>query len=253
MKISFVGSGNVATHLAKAFYHAGFNIFEICSPTLEHAKLLAEKVEASYLENVSELKETDLLVISAKDDEIINIVNLIQTNVGCIVHTSGATNINVFKNKFENYGVLYPLQTFSKNTDLDFSTVPLCIEGSNSLIESQLIEIGNKLSGSVQVIDSLKRKQIHLAAVFVCNFVNHLFAIGDNLLKESHISFDILMPLIDETVRKIKMDNPLKVQTGPAVRDDKKVMANHLELLNDMPEFQEIYKLLSSSIKNMHS
>ncbi len=253
MTVSFVGSGNVATHMAKAFYNAGFDILEICSSTAENAQLLASQVNADFLTNLSHLKPVDLLIISIKDDEIEKVLSEILLKDSLVVHTSGATALSILSGKFNNYGVFYPLQTFSKNTLVNFSEVPLCIEGCDFETTNKLLKIANTLSASVTEVNSNDRKQLHLAAVFTCNFTNHLFVIGSKILEKQNLPFQLLIPLITETVNKIKVANPEDVQTGPAIRNDKKVMESHLALLNGNPEWQEIYVLLSKSIKNQHS
>ena len=154
-------------------------------------------------------------------------------------------------NKHNNYGVFYPLQTFSKSRDIDFSTIPVCIEANTEKNYTLLNKLGNALSNDVRAVSSSQRKGLHLAAVFVCNFVNHLYAMGANVCKENDLPFEVLKPLILETANKVMGLHPSEAQTGPAKRNDKKTMKNHLKAL-DNKEHKKIYKLLSKAIKNTY-
>lgn len=253
MNVSFIGSGNVATHLAMAFYQAGFNIEQICSHTEENAKTLASQVGAGFLTKVGALKPVDLVVVSVKDDAIALVLRQLKGIQATIVHTSGATPLNVFNGFFESYGVLYPLQTFSKSVNVDFKKVPLCIEAVNDKVLNLLITIGKTLSNNVRHVSSEDRKQLHLAAVFACNFTNHMYAVGKEILEKANLSFDLLIPLIEQSTEKIKQYDPKQMQTGPAVRGDQKIMKAHMELLKDREDLKEMYDFLSKSIKKMHS
>jgi len=154
----------------------------------------------------------------------------------------------VFKKYFQQYGVLYPLQTFSKNRKIDFKKVPICIEGSSKATEKIIFELANKISGNVQKINSEKRKVLHLAAVFANNFQNHLYTLAKKITDSEKINFSLLLPLIEETTAKIKTENPIKIQTGPAARKDKKTMEAHLKMLKNNSSEKEIYKAISKSI-----
>ena len=160
--------------------------------------------------------------------------------------------MNVFENRFENYGVFYPLQTFSKFRDIDFSTVPICIEANNKKLEKILVNLAKYISNSVHLVDSEKRKMLHLSAVFACNFVNHMYSVATEILNQSDIPFDLLKPLIVETMQKAIDFDPQNAQTGPAVRNDQNIMLKHIELLKDNPEFEKIYRFVSESIYKLN-
>lgn len=251
--IVILGAGNVATHLSIALKDAGYSIKCIYSKTIYAARELASKVDAHYTNELSHIPvEADLYIIAVKDEVIMEIVNQLHLKYGIIVHTAGSISMDVFKSRFENYGVFYPLQTFSKSRKMDFSDIPICIESNTPTLQEKLIGLAKCLSKSVHVLDSEQRKKMHLAAVFACNFSNHMFSIAAEILKQSDISFDLLKPLINETTQKAMDNEPEKAQTGPAVRNDQDVIQKHLEMLKDNPYFEKIYRFVSESIYNMN-
>jgi len=252
MRITIIGSGNVATHLAAAFKNAGHAIVQVYSRDMHNASLLAYHVKAEPIDNLEQINsETDLFVIAVKDDAIEPIAaDLVQYNK-LIVHTSGATSLQTLQKHTQNAGVFYPLQTFSKTRDLNFNTVPLCIEGADEKITSTLNELAYTVSQNVYRVNSEQRKILHLAAVFACNFPNYLYHVSQQLLAEKQLPFDLLRPLILETAEKVQEHLPASAQTGPAVRNDEKTMTSHLDQLGENPDLQEIYKLLSQGIIKM--
>jgi len=252
MRITIIGSGNVATHLAAAFKNSGHAIVQVYSRDMHNASLLAYHVKAEAIDNLKGINpETELFVVAVKDDAIEPIAaDLAQYNE-LIVHTSGATSLQTLQKHTQNAGVFYPLQTFSKTRELNFNTVPLCIEGTDDKITSTLNELAYTVSQNVYRVNSEQRKTLHLAAVFACNFPNYLYHVSQQLLAEKQLPFDLLRPLILETAEKVQEHLPGGAQTGPAVRNDGKTMASHLEQLGENPDLQEIYKLLSQGIIKM--
>ncbi|RZJ78584.1 MAG: DUF2520 domain-containing protein [Flavobacterium sp.] len=249
MNVVIIGSGNVATHIAKALKAVDVNVSQVWSYHYQNASLLANEVNAVAIKELSEVDfDADICFIAIKDDEIVNIANQLKSFKGVIAHTSGSVSLAVFNN-FEKFGVFYPLQTFSKNKEVNFSTIPLCVEANNKISLAVLKKLANILSTNVVEVNSDKRKILHLAAVFACNFTNHLYALADDLLKANDLSFDMIRPLITETASKVQHTLPLTVQTGPAIRHDEQTLKKHEELLNDHQELLEIYKILSNSIK----
>lgn len=248
--ITFIGAGNVASHLAKAFFSKGFTISKIYSKSIDNAKILATIVNAQACDDLYELTdENHIYIVCVSDDAITNVLNKISIKKPLIIHTSGSVNIDVFKSKdFANYGIFYPLQTFSKNKDVNISTVPFCIEANTKENENTLLALANILSNNVQLINSEERKKLHLAAVFACNFSNYMYTIADELLSESNLDLNLLKPLIIETANKIKDSNPKDMQTGPAKRNDKAIIENHLQLLAKSKDYQDIYKLITENI-----
>jgi len=249
MRITIIGSGNVATHLAAALKNAGHKIVQVYSPSYQNAALLAYHVGAEAVNDLRAINAVDaeLFVISVKDDAIAGINQELSEYGKLVVHTSGATPL-LAGNKT---GVFYPLQTFSKTKELNFSQVPMCIEGSNEQMTQTLEQLAHTISKNVYRVNSDQRKILHLAAVFACNFPNALYAVAQSLLAEHQLDFNLLGPLILETAEKVQESLPALVQTGPAVRRDEKTMQNHLELLNHQPELQAIYRMLSQQIIKM--
>jgi predicted short-subunit dehydrogenase-like oxidoreductase (DUF2520 family) len=252
MRIVCLGSGNVATHLAAAFYKAGMEIVQVWSRDINHAAELARTVKADAIDNLEQVDTTaDLYLIAVKDDAIGKIALSLQAIKGLVVHTSGATSIDVLQG-FSQYGVLYPLQTFSKHKDLNLSDAPFCLEASSEQAYVLLEQAAKTIGSAIYKIDSAERKVLHVAAVFACNFTNHLYQLANTILSANNLQFDILKPLIMETALKVQHNVPVEVQTGPAVRNDEQTMNNHLDLLKGLPELQEIYETLSNSIKKTH-
>lgn len=252
MRITLVGSGNVATHLGAAFKNAGHQIIQVWSRNLQNASLLAYHLIAEPIDQLSKIHaDTDLIVISVKDDAVETVASFIPIKNVLVVHTCGALSIQALEKYFITCGVFYPLQTFSKNRELDFSTVPLCIESTGKNSTDILLELGKTISKQVTYVDSNQRKTLHLTATFACNFPNYLYALAAALLQEKQLDFNLLKSLILETALKVQEFPPLKVQTGPAVRGDEQTMAAHLTLLQQYPDWQEIYRLLSQGIIKM--
>ena len=239
--IVFIGAGNLATNLAKALYQNGFRIVQVYSRTKEAACALAQAVEAGYTTELSEVsKDARLYIVSLKEDAL-------------LVHTAGSIPMNVWEGKTSRYGVFYPMQTFSKQREVDFRVVPFFIE-SNSSEDTELLKaIASVLSEKVYEATSEQRRSLHLAAVFTCNFTNHMYALASELLKKYDLPFNAMLPLIDETARKVHELEPKQAQTGPAVRYDENVINKHLEMLAGEPEMQELYRLVSESIHRLHN
>jgi len=250
MKIVLLGSGNVATHLAKALKSKGEEIVQVYSQNLDNAILLAQSIATESIGDLNEIKQNaDLYIISVKDDAIESVAKSLKNVTGLVVHTSGTTDINILSSQVTKAGVFYPLQTFSKEKEVSFENIPLCIEAND---ESQLTILSNlaaKISREVYKLNGEKRKVLHLAAVFACNFPNHLYALANEILSQNGLDFEIIRPLIAETADKVMSNLPENVQTGPAVRADESTLNKHLSMLTDMPELQNIYQTLSDSIK----
>ncbi len=246
--VVLLGSGNVATHMARALHACGLRILQVYSPHREHAQTLAGMTSSQATHRLAELHPgADLYLIAVSDDKIGEVVREMAPVQGFVAHTSGIVNMNLL-DKFENFGVFYPLQTFSKKRFVDIRQVPFCIEGNKEKTRQRLFQLASGLSDSVLYIPSASRKQLHLAAVFVNNFPNHLYAAAAELLREKDLDFSILLPLLQETAAKMKELEPGEAQTGPARRNDVNTLREHSTLLEDHPELKEIYQLFSHQI-----
>ena len=252
MRIVIIGAGNVATHLTKAFAKNN-EIIQIFSNTISNAQILAKSINCtSATDDIAQITpNADLYVISVKDDAISQIVDKITFNTGLWVHTSGSVSIDVLKKKFNNYGVLYPLQTFSRDVDVDISEVPFFVEGCNESTCESINQIAQSLSKKTYFANSTQRKQLHIAAVFGCNFVNHMWAQADEILIEAGYNFDILVPLIKATLEKAIKISPADGQTGPARRGDTNIMDSHEQMLSS--EQAELYRIISQSITKKYN
>ena len=251
MKITIIGSGNVGTHLTKRLFEKGHTIVQVFSRNIENAKKLAQQVEAKPICDLNELSpQVEFIIIAVKDDAIEEVAKTIQLKNILITHTSGATPSTVFKKYKKRFGSFYPLQTFSKNKPADFEQLPICIDANNETDLNVLESLAQSICPNVYRINDKERAILHVCAVMVNNFTNHLFAMADDILKKENLTLDILKPLILETVKKIEKHPPKQMQTGPAIRNDQKTIDKHLEFLDKYPNYQLIYKLLSDSIQN---
>ncbi|MBT7815598.1 MAG: DUF2520 domain-containing protein [Polaribacter sp.] len=228
ISVLLVGNGNVAAHLHTAFLNApAINVTHISSRDLEI------------------IPQADITIIAVSDDAIAEVSSKIKNHF--VVHTSGSVAMNGLKNTTRK-GVFYMLQTFSIDKIVDFSEVPFCLESENENDYNLLEKLAKSIGKKMYAINSEQRKTIHLAAVFVNNFTNHLYKIGNDICRENNVPFEILQPLIKETASKIEELSPKKAQTGPAIRNDEKTIKNHLNLLDKKQ--QKIYKIFTKSIQN---
>ena len=247
-KIVLVGAGNLATQLGKALKNAGLNVTQVYSRTEKSARELAGLLDCPFTTEPADLSASDLYIVSVKDDAIETVIKQLRVNDSILVHTAGSVPMEILEKYAVKYGVFYPLQTFSKNRDIDFSTIPICLEASSAVVFNELRLLAGKLSETVRSVNSEERKILHLAAVFTCNFVNHFYHLGDYFLQEKKLDFDLLKPLILETAQKVMGMKPVDAQTGPAIRFDETIIKKHLDLLSDEPELKKIYSFVSESI-----
>lgn len=254
MDIVFIGAGNLATNLAKSLHDHGYKIKQVYSRTLRSAKELANMTDASYTSDIQDLvSEADLFILSVTDDAIKEILEKLMVKQGLIVHTAGSVPMNIFESYFEDFGVFYPLQTFNKQKEVDFSNVPVCLEANSEQNLKILDSIARSLTQQVYYLDTEQRLHIHIAAVFACNFTNFMFVSAENILQKQGIPFHILNSLIQETTQKIYDDIPSALQTGPAVRNDKKTVDKHLKLLSDAELFKNLYSFVSDAIRKYYN
>jgi predicted short-subunit dehydrogenase-like oxidoreductase (DUF2520 family) len=254
LPIAFLGAGNLAVNLAQSLYRNGFEIVQVYSRTEESAKSLADKVKAEWVADLKKVtSKASLYIVSLRDSAFTALLPQIAEGKdgALLVHTAGSIPMDIWKGKTERYGVLYPMQTFSKQREADFKKIPFFIEAARKEDAELLKAMASVLSDSVFEADSLQRKRLHLAAVFACNFTNHLYVLAADLLKKYGLPFEVMLPLIDETARKVHELPPMEAQTGPAVRYDEHVIREQLEMLSDEPAMKEIYRVLSENIHRL--
>ena len=250
MRIVSIGAGNLSVHLSKALQNAGFEIAQVYSRTETSAKELAGKLQAPFTTDLDAIsKDASLYIISVSDDAIKSLAGRLAITEGLVVHTAGSVPMDVFAGKMKNYGVLYPLQTFSKLRQVSFFDVPVFIEANTQDNLQKLRKVAQAISHKIYDASSEERMQLHLAAVFGCNFVNSIYHLSAQIARQAGFDFSVLSPLILETAQKaIASGNPKEVQTGPAARNDLNVIRKHIEMLAFRPEWKEIYTILSENI-----
>ncbi len=248
MQIVLIGSGNVAFHLAKAFTEAQIPVSQIFGRNTTELQKISEQFSIPF--STETLTDGDLYIISVSDSSIAEVSALIKNENVLVAHTSGSVSREALSGNYRK-SVFYPLQTFSKSKNLDYSKIPFFIDAENKNDEDILKNLASKISKNVMLANDEKRKYIHLTAVFACNFVNHLYARAKEISDSQNIPFDYFLPLIDETTQKIHELEPKLSQTGPAIRNDEKVLKLHESLLTD-EEKLKIYKTLNESIKKMY-
>ncbi len=250
MKIVLVGAGNLAVQLGKALNSERHQILQVYSHTEASASCLADMLHTKYTTLLSMLDDrADIYIVALKDSAFSeNVKQIVGNRKGAMfVHTAGSLPMSVWKGYAPHYGVLYPMQTFSKTRDVDFASIPIFIESNDRL--DLLRNLALSLSSKVYEADSGQRVILHLAAVFACNFTNYMYSVCEHMLDNAGLPFDVMLPLIDETAAKVHDLAPSEAQTGPAVRYDENIMSKHLELLNQYPEWQKLYESIS---KNIH-
>lgn len=248
LSVVILGTGNLAKHLFNAFTETdSAQVVQVVGRNRDHLEWFSEKTAVSN--DFSSISEADVYLIAVKDDAIPEVSLALSHKESVVAHTSGAVSLTAIA--AERKGVFYPLQTFTEGKKLDFKPIPLCIEGSSPEAILVLQKLAYCLSDNVQQIDSDQRKKLHLAAVFVNNFTNHLFGVGEEICLESQLSFDLLKPLIRETAEKVQSMSPKLAQTGPARRGDQKSMQEHLKLLKNKNQIA-LYTLCSEAIENAY-
>ena len=245
IKVILIGSGNVAHHLIIALKKAqNISLVQVLARNKE--KLLDILDEEVICTDWSALKHADLYIIAVSDNAIGQVAYQIPFTNQLVVHTSGSVAMDELYDK-NRKGVFYPLQSFSKNKSVAFSEVPICLESQTKEDYLLLEKVAQSISNTVYSINSTQRKSLHVSAVFVNNFVNHLYQIAYSICKEHKVPFDVLKPLIIETAQKIMTLTPSEAQTGPAKRNDTQTINTHLSLLSDSYQ-KEIYKIITKSI-----
>lgn len=250
MKIVFVGAGRLATQFARALHEKGHDIVAVYSRTMESAKALTDLVGGYATTSIAELPLTaDAFILAVKDDAQAGLIPQLAEGRAdsAMFHTAGSMPMSVF-GSLRHHGVIYPMQTFSKECKVDFSRIPIFIEASSEEAMQRAEALATSVSSDVRHLSSDERRYLHLAAVFACNFANHCYTLAADILERHGLPFSVMLPLIEETARKAGTMHPRDAQTGPAVRYDKQVIQAQQQLLADEPLKQEVYALMSRSI-----
>jgi predicted short-subunit dehydrogenase-like oxidoreductase (DUF2520 family) len=247
MKVSIIGSGNVATVLANLAFDKSHTIVEIIGRNHEQSKVLAQKVNADFSPYKSKIQPVDVVIIALSDTAIASVIENIEFNDSLVVHTAGSISLNVLKNNCKHYGVLYPLQSLNKNVN-HTPEIPFLIEANDAVSQNKLLSFANTISNNVQICDEATRLKLHTAAVFVNNFTNFLYTQADNFCKSEKLNFNLLLPLISETANRVMAHNPSTVQTGPAKRKDINTINKHLDVLANHHQMKSIYNFLTKEI-----
>jgi predicted short-subunit dehydrogenase-like oxidoreductase (DUF2520 family) len=254
-KFVIIGAGNVATHLAKRLKKKGFYILQIVSRSEQNAAELAIELHVPFVTDIKKInKHADIYILCTPDDEIEKISKSLKLSDKLVLHTSGSVTMNVLKRISTNIGVLYPLQSFSKDVKTPFSSVPLLIEANNKSSLQELKAVASIISKQVKTVDSASRLKLHVAATMVNNFTNHIYTLAnDYLAKEKSDLFHLLIPMIKESVKKLKRKKPDELQTGPAKRRDRNTIQKHIKQLEKYPDHKKVYELFTSLIdKKFH-
>lgn len=230
--ISIVGKGNVATHLYEAFKN----------------KVDVVMVNPHTLEDLP--THSDIIIVCVSDNAIEEVASRLPQSNAIVVHTSGSMPMDILQSHTKFYGVMYPLQTFTKGVFLNYEEIPVFIEGMNDNVVKKLKTIAALFSKDIREADSVSRLKLHIASVFACNFINALARISKDLMDESGIDFSALKPLMKQTINKLDVLSPKEAQTGPAVRGDSMVINRHLEMLSSRPEIQNLYQQLTDIIQD---
>ena len=235
MKVVIIGTGRLASNLGPALAEAGHEVVMVNSRTLDGLP-----------------READVFIIAVKDDALVEVIMRVTQGreEQLIAHTAGSLPLSLFEGRAKHFGVFYPMQSFSKERRVDFCQIPIFLEASDADSLNCLHVLASSISDSVYEMSTSERKFLHLAAVFACNFSNHCYALAADVLAQHGLPFSVMLPLVDETARKVHQFHPRDAQTGPAVRHDETVMSMQSQLLADEPLKQQIYNLLSESIIN---
>jgi predicted short-subunit dehydrogenase-like oxidoreductase (DUF2520 family) len=249
--VVLIGAGHMAHHLGKALKRSNNKLLKLINRSEEKGERLAFELACAFSTDFNDIpEETDVVIISVKDEAVKSVSDQMSCPGTILAHTSGSIPMSALENSSDKIGVFYPLQTMHKDVEVDMTEVPFCIEGNSKWNQGVLLELARSLSDNVQVLSSEQRKISHMAAVFACNFTNHFYALSEEILVKNGMSLDILRPLIKKTAANIISDHPRDLQTGPAKRNDTKVMQEHLEMLS--PELKKLYSDVSDSIIKMH-
>ncbi|MCX6284771.1 MAG: DUF2520 domain-containing protein [Bacteroidetes bacterium] len=247
--VVIIGAGNLATQLALALHRRGVNVIEVLNRSRQSGERLARRVKAGFNDDFRAADfRADLFILAVSDSAIEEVARNLHLKDQFLVHTSGSVDLAALSGASSNTGVLYPLQTFSKEKRINFSNIPVCIEANTKENEEKLMQFASLISKKTQVLSSAQRKILHMTAVFAGNFSSFMYTIAEDLLKKHDIPFSLLKPLIQQTAASARHEDVFSRQTGPAVRGDTRIMDEHLVMLAKHGAYMDIYNLISKSI-----
>ena len=255
ISVSFIGAGNVAHHLALAFNRNEVTINQIYNRSKDNGSELSKRVDAEYINTIKDLEVSTLLIIAVNDNAIKAISKSIPKKVSAstiIVHTSGSQSIEVLSSH-RYYGCFYPLQSFRKKRGIDIYSVPILISALEERVQQRLLSLGSMISKKVTLINDKNRSLLHLPAVIVNNFTNHLFQLAYDYCDRNNLDFSLLHPLINETVKRLdNLQPPREMQTGPAIRGDQSTIERHESQLVAHPDILQLYQLMTQNIEKYY-
>ncbi len=253
MKVVIIGTGNVATVLGRIFKNAGFEILQVFGRNSQHAATLAEEMNSVPCNEWIDInKEADIYLVALADTALYELDQHLLLSKQLVLHTAGSVSKDVLKNISANYGVLYPMQSLRKEMEV-LTEIPLLVEGNNEHTIQAVWDIACRISKNVSFVNEEARLKLHVAAIFINNFTNHLYAVTADFCKKEALNFNLLLPLAAETAKRIEWISPEKVITGPAIRKDEVTINKHLDLLKDYPFIQKIYQQMTESISEFYN
>lgn len=248
MKLSIIGSGNVATVIGKKLLQQGFEMVEVYSRNINNAESLAKVLSAKAINDIQQINlEADAYIIAVADKALMELAPTLHLPNKLVLHTAGSVSIEVLKQCSNQYGVLYPVQSMRMGMDMA-TPIPFLIDGSNEAVLQQIEQLAFAISNKVAKGNDEQRLKLHVAAVFVCNFVNFMYLQSASFCEKEGIDFSLLQPLMEETANRLRHAHPAEVFTGPAVRGDKLTIEKHVQVLSAYPHMQELYQRLTDSI-----
>jgi predicted short-subunit dehydrogenase-like oxidoreductase (DUF2520 family) len=252
--IVILGSGNVATHLGMALHQAGLKILQVYSRHLSHAEELALVINANVISEINQVNvNADLILFCISDSALDLVLEQRNWENAFLAHTAGTVAADIFQPVTQNFGVLYPYQTFTKTRKINFSEIPFFIEGNTNENAELLKGLAEKISEHIHLFNSAERSIYHLAGVYANNFSNHMYTIAKEILTKAGLPNHLIHPLIEETARKAIAIGPNQAQTGPALRQNFDVMKRHIEMMDSNPDWQKLYTFVSESISKFHT
>jgi hypothetical protein len=249
MRVVMIGSGNVATIFSRLIKRGGHTILQVISKQLPNARTLATELNCDFADNYGVLNKTaDIYILAINDDSLNKLDNPFTVGDKLVVHTAASVSKHVLQNISTNYGVLYPLQSLRKEIR-DTVDIPLLIDGNSDHSVKMIRDLALSISPIVSKANDEERLKLHIAAVIANNFTNHLFSLTEEFCKEEKIDFKLLLPIINETTRRLSTHSPAAMQTGPAIRNDDSTINKHLAILANYPKLKNLYRLITDSIR----